>query len=85
MGGNSINSSDSNRLLSWEPDSDISFKLLPEKKTNLILKHVKKMTKYNNIINDINVKDTILLKMKSVSKVRGKNENPITTKTTKTT
>ena len=81
MGGNTINSSDSNRLLSWEPDSDISFKLLPEKKTNLILKHVKKMTKYN----DINVKNTILQKIKSVSKGRGKNENPITTKTTKTT
>jgi len=29
MGGNTINSSDSNRLLSWEPDCDLSFKLLP--------------------------------------------------------
>jgi len=29
MGGNTINSSDSNRLLSWEPDGDLSFKLLP--------------------------------------------------------
>ena len=32
MGGNTINSSDSNRFLSWEPDGDLSFKLLPEKK-----------------------------------------------------